>query len=72
MPAYKMRLLTGLDNVEKWSEQTIWDAALDQAQVVVSTHAVLADALKHAFVHLGSLALLVFDEGREHDTTGIC
>lgn len=63
MPAYPMRLLTGQDNVGKWSEQRIWDKALDQARVVVSTHAVLADALRHGFVQLSSLALLVYDEG---------
>ncbi|OQN95566.1 hypothetical protein B0A48_18501 [Cryoendolithus antarcticus] len=62
MPAYKMRLLTGQDNVDKWSELRIWDAALNQARVVVSTHAVLADALRHGFVRLTSLALLIFDE----------
>lgn len=65
MPAYKMRLLTGQDNVDKWSQQSTWDAALDQVRVVVSTHAILSDALRHAFVSLNGLALLVFDEGRE-------
>ncbi|OQN96096.1 hypothetical protein B0A48_18342 [Cryoendolithus antarcticus] len=62
MPAYKMRPLTGQDNVDKWSELRIWDAALDQARVIVSTHAVLADALRHGFIRLTSLALLIFDE----------
>nr|POF12669.1 protein argonaute 18 [Quercus suber] len=64
MPAYKMRLLTGEDNVDKWSDLKIWTAALDQARVVVSTHEILKDALSHAFVNLTSLALLVFDEGK--------
>lgn len=58
-----MRLLLGEDNVDKWSEQKVWDAALDQVRVVVSTHAILQDALRHGFVSLRSLALLVFDEG---------
>lgn len=66
MPASKTRLLTGQDDVDKWSEQSIWDAALDQARVVISTHAVLADALRHGFIRLSSLALLVFDEGKQH------
>ena len=65
MPAYKMRLLTGQDNVDKWSEVSIWEAALDQTRVVVSTHAVLSDALRHGFVQLTLLALLVFDEGKQ-------
>lgn len=66
MPAYKMRMLTGQDNVDKWSELSIWNAARDQARVVVSTHAVLLDALRHGFIRLSSLALLVFDEGKQH------
>lgn len=66
MPAYKMRMLTGQDNVDKWSELSIWDAALDQVRVVVSTHAVLMDALRHGFVRLTSLALIVFDEGKHY------
>ena len=64
MPAYRMQILTGQDNVDKWSELKVWEAALDQARVVVSTHAVLCDALRHGFVKLTSLALLVFDEGK--------
>lgn len=64
LPAYSHRLLTGLDNVDRWSEQSIWDAALDKQRVVVSTHAVLADALRHGFVHVSELALIVFDEGK--------
>lgn len=32
-------------------------------QIVVSTHAVLADALSHGFVKIWKLALLIFDEG---------
>jgi ERCC4-related helicase len=31
--------------------------------IVVSTYAVLYDALCHAFVSMESLALIVFDEG---------
>lgn len=63
VPAIRTRLLIGSDNVDRWSEQRIWDAALKDARVVVSTHAVLADALAHGFVRITNLALLVFDEG---------
>lgn len=59
-------MLTGQDNVDKWSELRTWDAALDRARVVVSTHAVLCDALRNGFVRLTSLALLVFDEGKRY------
>lgn len=63
LPAVRTRLLIGSDNVDRWSEQRIWDAALDNVRVVVSTHAVLADALSHGFVKITKLALLIFDEG---------
>ena len=64
LPALRTRLLIGSDNVDRWSEQRIWDAALLNMQVVVSTHAVLADALTHGFVKMVRLALLIFDEGK--------
>jgi hypothetical protein len=66
MPAVSMRMLTGDDGVDCWSNQEIWDAALRGFKVVFSTHAVLADALTHGFVKLQSLALLVFDEGEKY------
>lgn len=63
IPAVKTRVLTGLDNVERWTSQTVWNTVLQDVRVVVSTHAVLADALSHGFVTMGKLALIVFDEG---------
>ncbi|OQU96383.1 hypothetical protein CLAIMM_02472 isoform 1 [Cladophialophora immunda] len=62
LPAARTKLLLGADNVDRWSEQRIWDAALSGVQIVVSTHAVLLDALAHGFVQMTRLALLVFDE----------
>ncbi|KAJ5083277.1 hypothetical protein N7456_012704 [Penicillium angulare] len=62
IPSVKTRVLTGMDNVERWTEQSSWDAVLQGARVVVSTHAVLADALNHGFVRMSQLALIVFDE----------
>ncbi|KAJ5771064.1 uncharacterized protein N7511_003115 [Penicillium nucicola] len=58
----KTKVLTGLDNVELWTEQMIWDEVLKEARVVVATHAILADALTHGFVRMSQVALLVFDE----------
>jgi ERCC4-related helicase len=58
------RLLCGEDCVKTWSEQRIWDAMLQNIRFVVSTYQVLSDALKHGFVSIESLALIVFDEGR--------
>lgn len=53
-----------MDNVDCWTDQSIWDEVLKDVRVVVSTHAVLADALGHGFVQISRLALLVFDEGK--------
>lgn len=64
LPALRTRLLIGSDNVDRWSEQRVWDAALYNIHVVISTHAVLADALTHGFVKMAHLALLIFDEGK--------
>ena len=64
IPPVNNRLLIGEDGVDRWSEQRIWNAALRDMKVVVSTHAVLADALTHRFVKLDKIALLVFDEGK--------
>ena len=63
IPAARTRILTGLDKVELWTEQAIWDAVLDGIQIVVSTHAVLADAMTHGFVRISRLSLVIFDEG---------
>jgi len=64
LPALTTKLLIGSDNVDRWSEQRIWDAVLSDIQVVISTHAVLLDALTHGFVKMAHLALLIFDEGK--------
>jgi hypothetical protein len=64
MPAVSIRLLLGSDNVERWSDQRIWDAALLNIEVVISTHAVLADALTHSFVKIEELKLIIYDEGK--------
>lgn len=62
MPNVCVKMLHG-DAVETWSEQRIWDAALLNVRVVVSTYRILLDALYHAFVKIDSLALIVLDEG---------
>jgi ERCC4-related helicase len=64
LPAIQIKLLVGRDNVDRWSSKHIWDIALYNVRVVVSTHAVLADALSHGFVVMENLALLIFDEGK--------
>lgn len=59
----QIRCLTSSDNVDRWTEKEQWDIVLAGIRVVVSTHAVLHDALCHAFISMESLALIVFDEG---------
>lgn len=63
LPTVHIRLLVGSDNVDCWSEQRIWDIVLDGFRIVVSTYAILADALSHGFITMQRLSLLVFDEG---------
>ncbi|KAJ5953608.1 Dicer-like protein 2 [Penicillium verhagenii] len=64
IPSAKTRTLTGSDNVDRWTEQSTWDTALQGLHVVVSTHAVLADGLSHGFIKISQLSLIVFDEGK--------
>lgn len=62
IPSVKTRVLTSQDNVERWTDQLVWDAALQDIRIVVSTHQVLFDALSHGFVRMTRLSLLIFDE----------
>jgi ERCC4-related helicase len=64
LPDTSPLILTGSCNLDYWSKQSIWDAALHNHRIIISTHAVLLNAMQHAFVKLSSLALLVFDEGK--------
>jgi len=58
-------MLSGQDATEHWSDQAIWDGVLENARIILSTHAILLDALTHGFVKMSKLALIIFDEGRE-------
>ncbi|KAI9741256.1 MAG: Dicer-like protein 2 [Cirrosporium novae-zelandiae] len=62
LPSYQSRVLTGTDGVDRWGEQRIWDAILENVRIVVSTHQVLLDALTHGFIRIERICLLVFDE----------
>ena len=63
IPSVHCKFLSGGDNVEAWSSSQTWDTVLRNIRIVVSTYQILLEALRHAFVKLESLALLVFDEG---------
>ncbi|KAF7586490.1 Dicer-like protein 2 [Aspergillus hancockii] len=75
LPAVKACTLTGLDKVDRWKNQSIWDEVLKGKQVVVSTHTVLLDALTHGFVKISQLGLVIFDEAhhcmRQHPANKI-
>ncbi|KAH9206065.1 RNase3 domain-containing protein [Leptodontidium sp. 2 PMI_412] len=58
----QIKSFTSADSVDRWSEKAIWDDMLANTSIVVSTFAVLHEALCHGFVSIGSLALIVFDE----------
>lgn len=62
LPAYHVRLLTGADNVDTWTDQAWWNAFLAGVHVVVGTPAVLCEALTHGFVAMCRLSLCIFDE----------
>ena len=62
LPSFQVRVLSGNDRVDRWSEQQIWDEALRNINIIVSTSQVLLDALIHGFVHMDGIGLLVFDE----------
>lgn len=59
----EVKFLTGADGVDRWTEQSLWDAVLKNIKIVVSTYQILLDALTHGFVGMDSLGLIVFDEG---------
>jgi hypothetical protein len=63
IPAVQMKLLSGDDDIESWSNEQVWAAVLSNVRIVVSTYQILYDALSHAFVRMASLSLIVFDEG---------
>lgn len=69
LPAFRFRLITGNDNAEYWKSEEIWDKALHNIQVVVSTPRILLDALDSAFVFMKDISLLVLDEA--HHCVGV-
>ena len=60
----QIKSFTSADKVDRWTDKGDWDAVLTNVNIVVSTYAVLHDALCHGFVNMESLALIIFDEGQ--------
>jgi hypothetical protein len=63
LPSVSARSITGSDNADLWGTQKKWDCVLGNHRIIVSTHAILFDALSHGFVTISRLSLLIFDEG---------
>ncbi|POS86491.1 hypothetical protein EPUL_003703 [Erysiphe pulchra] len=58
----EIKFLSSSDNIDRWTEQVVWDSVLKNVDIVVSPYQILLDALTHGFVKFDSLALLVIDE----------
>lgn len=61
IPAASITLLTG-EQADSWKEE-VWEAVLSTTRIVVSTPAILRNALCHAFISMNQLGLIVIDEG---------
>lgn len=63
-PGFGIRLLSGEYADRLWTSKKLWDATMANIRIVVSTPAVLLDAVAtHAFIPISRLALIVVDEG---------
>lgn len=66
IPSVPMKMLAGNRNLPTWGQE-IWSTLLEKTRVVITTPQILLDALDHAYLNMGHLALIVFDEGmRSH------
>ncbi|GFP59131.1 dicer-like protein 2 [Trichoderma asperellum] len=61
IPSVPMKMLAGNRHLPTWG-QDIWSALLEKTRVVITTPQILLDALDHAYINMGHLALIVFDE----------
>ncbi|KAI0260638.1 hypothetical protein BC834DRAFT_831469 [Gloeopeniophorella convolvens] len=56
-------LISGANEPDQWRDKALWRRVLDTHHVVISTHDVLLNALRHGYIKLGrDIGLLVFDE----------
>ena len=61
MTSFNTALLCGELNVDYWSTQQ-WSDMLDNNEILVSTAQVILDAVKHGFLQLKQVNVIVFDE----------
>ncbi|KAG6872281.1 hypothetical protein C0995_011318 [Termitomyces sp. Mi166 len=56
-------IISGSKEPDQWKNASLWQTALRNNRVMVSTPQVLLDALRHSYVSLGrDISLLIFDE----------
>ena len=56
-------MITGANEPDQWKDHKLWQRVLRTHKIIVSTHAVLLNALRHGYINMGrDISLLVFDE----------
>ncbi|ETW81507.1 ribonuclease III [Heterobasidion irregulare TC 32-1] len=56
-------MITGANEPDQWKDHKLWQRVLQTHKIIVSTHAVLLNALRHGYINMGrDISLLVFDE----------
>lgn len=55
-------LVSGQSEPDQWKDKKVWIKLLEDHPIMVSTPQILLDALRHGFLTLGDVSLLVFDE----------
>ena len=59
--SYDVALLTGDQNVDEWTKFN-WDAMLEKNEIIVATAQVILDAVRHSFITLRQINVIIFDE----------
>ena len=56
-------MISGANEPDQWKDIKLWKRVLNDHRIVVTTHDVLLNALRHGYIKLGrDINLLVFDE----------
>ncbi|KAJ3713612.1 hypothetical protein C8R42DRAFT_727088 [Lentinula raphanica] len=55
-------LISGALAPDQWKDASLWKAVLNTHRVMVSTPQVLLDALRHGYIIMGDIGLIIFDE----------
>ncbi|KAJ3994224.1 hypothetical protein F5050DRAFT_1809806 [Lentinula boryana] len=55
-------LISGALAPDQWKDANLWKAVLNTHKVMVSTPQVLLDAMRHGYIIMGDIGLIVFDE----------